>query len=226
MKKIIYFITFFLCINNLFASKEDTLKYEEIYLISIHPLSIGTNGIKLEIEKRDTLSRFSFGLSPEFYFGEIENARDNIFVEANKDNINSLGGGISFTAKYYARNSIKIFKSTSYPFNFYSFASIDLRYFDLDYTSKAWLNYEDNGTKYYKLGNVEQNNKIFGIGLNLGIGSLFLLSESLFVDVFLGFKMNKPFQSLKYSENEPLEDNFYTYSGNSFLFSFKFGLIY
>ncbi|MBI3259870.1 MAG: hypothetical protein HYZ54_10410 [Ignavibacteriae bacterium] len=175
------------------ASEGDSLSTN--YLISLHPLQMFANGIKVEVERRLPNSHFSIGVSPEFYFGAIDDARDNLLVSANKDTVEVLGFGICVNARAYVSNNPKFGGLQNPVSNFYLFGALEFRSFGLDYTGKAWTLEQENGIEIYRLRNTQIHNSIIRVNVNLGIGNTIFFGNDLFMDLFAYTRVSKAYDN-------------------------------
>ncbi|MBK9246831.1 MAG: hypothetical protein IPM69_01645 [Ignavibacteria bacterium] len=204
------------------------------YMVGLHPLQLIVNGFKVEVERRASGSPYSFSLSPEFYFGTIEDANTNIMLYANRDVVDVTGFGINLSTRIYVYDMIVRSNSVNYkrhdnqdPFsNFYLFGALEYRYFDLNYSGKGWIRSQENGIDIYKFGDIEQQNSVHRGGLNIGIGNTIFFGDRFFVDFFGYSRISKAFQSPDSEESLPYKDRFFTLSGNSFALGFRFGLLF
>lgn len=194
------------------------------YTVSMHPFQMLARGIKLEIERRAAGSRFSFSVSPEFYYGDIESAKDNIMVDANRDSISTLGWGVGAAARLYALPQFEWNKSGEPRANFYLFFGLEYRKFSLEYSTKAWTLQRENGLDIYRLTNVTANNSTYRVNANLGIGAMMFWGDAFFADAFFYNRVSAAHQKSDVMENVIYKDGFFVSSGNSFAFGFRFGL--
>ena len=197
------------------------------YLFGIYPFQMFAMGLKLEVERREAGSRFSFALSPEFYSGEIEHANDNVMVDANRDRISVSGWGAGAITRYYVTDEFKKgdTRRALVKANFYLFAALEYRSFSLDYTAKSWVKIRENGMDIYRLRDVEVTTDITRINGNIGIGAVLFFGDVFIADAFLYSRASKAYQTSNATENQPYKDSFFTNTGNSFAFGFRFGLL-
>lgn len=194
------------------------------YTLSTHPFQMFAGGIKLEAERRAAGSRFSFSVSPEFYYGNIENAKSNIMVAANHDSISVLGWGVGAAARLYAMPQFAWEKGGEPRANFYLILGIEYRSYNLEYPTKAWIQQRENGIDIYRLTNVTANNSAYRSSINLGIGAVIFWGDQFFTDIFFYNRVSKAMQQSDVMANVIYKDGFFVNSGNSFAFGFRFGL--
>lgn len=226
MKLKLSLILFFLTIPllNCRASERDTLS--TFYLLSLHPLQIFGNGIKLDVERRLPNSHLSLSISPEFYFGRIDGAKDNLLLGANKDTVEVLGFGICAAARAYVSKNPLQGDMHNPVSNFYLYGSLEFRSFGLDYTGKAWTMERENGIDIYRLHSTKIHNSIVRINTNIGIGNTVFFGDEFFIDLFIYARVCKAFENPSSSENVPYSDGFFTMTGNSLGLGFRLGLMF
>ncbi len=206
------------------AAEKDTLS--PFYLVSFHPLQIYGNGIKFEFERRLPNSHVSLSVSPEFYFGRIDGAKDNLLLGANRDTVEVLGFGICAAARAYASNNPRRGDMENPVSNFYLYGSLEFRSFGLDYTGKSWTLEHENGIDIYRLKSTKLHNSILRINSNIGIGNTIFFGNEFFIDLFVYARVCKAFENPSSLENVPYTDGFFTMTGNSLGMGFRFGLMF
>ncbi|MBS1537344.1 MAG: hypothetical protein JST20_06310 [Bacteroidetes bacterium] len=226
MKPLISLFIITLCLSASVCRAADQDSLSAKYIIALHPFTIFANGIKFEVERRQPGSHLSFAISPELYFGTIENAKNNILINANRDSIEVFGYGGSFTTRLYVNNNFKRGDTQNPISNFYLFGSFEVRRFGLDYTGRTWVVENENGIEIYRLKNIPQHNDITRIGVNFGFGNTIFFGDNFFIDAMLYARISKSFQNPNTIENVPFTDSFFTQKGNSFGFGFRFGLLF
>lgn len=223
---ILTLILFCISISNSKSTNLDSIDTQ--YLIGFHPIRLMAQGMKFDLEQRKLSNNFSYSISPQLYYGEIQQANENVLVDANKDNVNVFGFGVEFSGRYYVS---KIFKRDKMDFdflkhsNFYVFTSLEYLHSSLDYNDKAWVKSLENGVEIFTLEDVMQNSATNKISLGIGMGDNILIGENFFMDFILYSSLNKTFVSRPQNENTAYKDEFFIENGNTFVFVFRFGLL-
>lgn len=225
MRRVLLLLFMLICCTTMLCRAEGSDTVATNYLISIHPLQMLARGIKSEVEAKIPGSHLSLAVSPEIYYGDIKAAKDNIMVNANRDNISVFGLGACGTGRYFIGSRLHHENKSNPVANFYLLGSLEFRWFDLDYKGKAWVLVRENGIDIYRLLDANQNNSIVRIGANVGIGALFFFGKDFFCDFSLYQRISKAYQHQSTQENAPFADDFFTLTGNSVGFGFRLGLL-
>ncbi len=215
-------IVFFASILIVYSQVESSPSAQ--YLYAMHPLQMIARGMKIEVERREPNSMLSFSLLPEFYYGDIENADNNIMIDANRDTISVLGWGAEANARFYVKPSFIWIENGEPATNIYLICGLGYKNIALDYSAKAWTIQTENGRDIYRLTNTSVHNTINRINAQIGLGILVFWGRNIFSDIFLYNRVSSANQHSDAMENVAYKDSYFLNAGNSFAFGFRLGI--
>jgi hypothetical protein len=146
--------------------------------LSVQPLFVLSNALKLDLEIQKPTSRFGYVVSPELYGGQTtdtsvpESQRNNKFP----DRISGFGLGV--------QQKLKFKKQLISPYFAYG---LTYRRLKITYDTEDFVRYEENGLSYYAYGPVENPIQINSLLFNGLIGVQTLDWDFLLLDLYVGF---------------------------------------
>lgn len=205
---------------------QDSTSKSSYVLVGFHPLSAFHSLLKLGVEYRPA-GHWSFELTPQIAYTSKLNDFEHYVIEPNKDSLSFLTLGAGVSLKYFVFNQLQVgTKSHHINSNFYIFTSAEYLASTVEYATRYWINYIENGNIYYRLQNVTQKNYIKQYGASLGFGSVVTLGDQIFVDAFVAYKAVLSSQNPLYIENQPYADDYFTKNSLALGFGCRVGLLF